>query len=140
MTDIFSGSQYSSGWKPISRDDDSKPTYNYELEKRLKAIVAEFDNIRAEFDEKIRIAKVHSSEVECDLNKQIVELKSIIASKDEEIERLNVERTILKAKYEMMYEQFIITAKKRNTGVLGTIIKKITDRKSHQNGKVHSID
>jgi len=136
MPDLFSGSQYSSGWKPISRSDENATIYNSEIEEKLKTLTEDFSKFRYELDEKIKNTNDQSTLVQVNLRKEMEELTSIITMKDEEIKRLTEEKFILKAKYEMVYEQLLC----RNKGFIESLIKKITIKKSHQNEHMHSID
>lgn len=140
MTELFSGSQqYSSGWKPIVREDENSAS-NMEIDKRLKALVAEFDKLKTELDEKIHLVIEQSYKTENDLKRDIEDLNSVLDLKDQEIKRLTEENITLKTKYEIVNEQLVNIISKRNKGFFEFIFKKITDGKSHQNEKVHSID
>lgn len=74
MPELLSGSQYSSGWKPITRNDENNTKYNSEIEKKLKAIISQFDILKSEFDEKLRATDEQSNTIQDYLNRQIEDL------------------------------------------------------------------
>lgn len=143
MPELFNGSQYSSGWKNISRNDEIKKA-NTELDKKLTLMSKEFEKVQLELDEKIKKTDEYSKLIQNDLNNKIKELNVVAASKEDEIKRITEElNTIitckdneikklteenikLSVKNEALKEQLSYFASRRKSGFMDLFAKNNT--------------
>ncbi|HBM81882.1 MAG TPA: hypothetical protein DD426_13790 [Clostridiaceae bacterium] len=132
MPDIFYGSNYSSGWRPLIKDNGSDKKTDINLEIKIKEIENKYDKLTEDVISE-------SQSIQQRLNEKIHNLSSMLNKKNEEIDNLTAQNKVLSEKYELLAKQ-LSDFKNDDSGFFGQFVKKIIYRKSHQDGNMHSID